>query len=103
MTKYRVHGPDVLQTRPPKKITPGTVPANKVPIYDHKGRPRGQVGPLATSATVSRFTGTLSNTLGKKDGRAAWIGAAPSKPSVAQRQAIELRKSLRTAKGSNSK
>jgi hypothetical protein len=93
---------DMMPT--PKKsklIKPGIVPDNKVPIYDHKGRQRGAVGKLATSATVSRFTGTLDNTLGKKDGRDAWIGAAPKKPnSAAQDQMAKLRASLRGARGS---
>jgi hypothetical protein len=85
-----------------KPIKPGIVPENRVPIYDHKGRQRGAVGKLATSVTVSRFTGTMDNKLGKKNGRDAWIGAGPSKPSVAQQQMSKLRASLRADKGSNS-
>jgi hypothetical protein len=86
-----------------KQTTPGEIPSNKIGVYDHKGRMRGQVGALATSATAARFSGTLNNKLGTKDGRPAWIGAAPNKPSADQNQMSKLRASLRTAKGSVSK
>jgi hypothetical protein len=60
-----------------KDRKPGTVAANKIPIYDHRGRPRGHVGAKATALTVARFTGTLGATLGRKNGRRAWLGAKP--------------------------
>ena len=64
---------------PPKKpeADPGTLPDNRIPVYDHKGRMRGQVGPKATSVTVTRFVGQHGAHLGKKDGRTAWIGPKP--------------------------
>lgn len=102
--KFRTHGPDVLQTQRPKKITPGQIGEGKLGVFDHKGRLRGQVGKLATNATAARFTGTLDNKLGKKDGRPAWIGAAPAKqikPSADQAAMTRLAASLRAAKGSN--
>jgi hypothetical protein len=99
--KFRTHGPDVLQAQRPNKIKPGQIASNKIGVYDHKGRLRGQVGMKATSVTASRLSGTADNKLGTKDGRPAWIGAAPSKPSMAQNQMAKLRASLRTAKGSN--
>jgi hypothetical protein len=89
--------PVVKKTKP---IKPGVVPENRIPIFDHAGRPRGAVGKLATSATVSRFTGTLDNRLGRKNGRVAWIGAAPEAPNkAAQQQAAKLAASLRADKG----
>jgi len=57
---------------------PGTVREGRIPIYNHKGHVVGNVGPNATDATVSRFLGRGGATLGKKDGRVAWIG--PSAP-----------------------
>jgi hypothetical protein len=99
--KFRTHGPDVMQTPRPNKIAPGRIGDGKLGVYDHKGRLRGQVGKLATSVTAARFTGTTNNTLGKKDGRDAWIGAAPKKPnSAAQQQMAKLRASLRADRGS---
>jgi hypothetical protein len=60
-----------------KQRKPGTVAANKIPIYDHRGNLRGAVGHKATAVTVARFTGTVGAKLGRKDGRQAWLGAAP--------------------------
>jgi hypothetical protein len=85
-----------------KPIKPGIVPDNKVPIFDHLGRMRGRCGLGMSSAGVSRFTGTLNNKLGKKNGRTAWIGAAPKGPNkVARQQTARLAASLRADKGSN--
>jgi hypothetical protein len=87
-----------------KQTKPGIVPDNRIPIFDHKGRQRGSVGKLATSVTVSRFTGTHDNRLGTKDGRAAWLGAAPKGPNkAAKAQTAKLQASLRADKGSVSK
>jgi len=61
-----------------KERKPGTVRDGRIPIYDNKGVLRGNVGPSATSVAVSRFLGRGGATLGKKDGRVAWIG--PSAP-----------------------
>lgn len=69
-----------------KNRKPGTVAANKIPIYDDKGRQRGAVGPKATSVTVSRFIGQHGAKLGKVKGRTAWIGPSapmPRKPETA--------------------
>jgi hypothetical protein len=100
--KFRTNTPDSMpEPRKTKPVKPGTVPENRVPIFDYAGRPRGAVGKLATSVTVSRFTGTLNNRLGKKDGRTAWIGGAPEGPNkAAQQQMAKLRASLRGARGS---
>ena len=61
MSKYRVSAYDAPK-RTAKTVKPGTLPDNKIPIFDHKGNRRGHVGRLASSATVSRFTGTVSYT-----------------------------------------
>jgi len=63
---------------------PGILHDHHVPIYDHKGRMRGHVGPLATSVTVARFTGQHGAKLGKKDGRTAWISPPPPPPKPPQ-------------------
>ena len=49
------------------------MPDHRIPIFDAKGNMRGTVGHKATSATVSRFTGTHNNSLVQKDGRDAWV------------------------------
>jgi hypothetical protein len=59
---------------------PGTVREGRIPIYDHRGVMKGNVGPHATSVTVSRFLGRSGATLGRKDGRRAWIGPSAPKP-----------------------
>ena len=63
---------------------PGTVRAGRIPIYSDKGVMRGNVGPHATSVTVSRFLGRNGATLGKKDGRVAWIGPSAPQPRRAE-------------------
>jgi hypothetical protein len=72
---FRTRGYDLLPPPPPAKPedTPGTIGEGKLGVYDHKGRLRGQVGKLATSATVSRFIGQHGAKLGTKDGRPAWL------------------------------
>ena len=68
---------DFVEKKPDK---PGTLPKQHIPIFDHNGHMRGRVGPKATSVTVSRFLGRHGATLGKKDGKDAWIGQEPPKP-----------------------
>ncbi len=102
MAKFRTTGPDVLP--PKKKIkTVDPLPPSRVPIFknDHMV---GHGGRKASSATVSRFTGTHDNKLGKKDGRDAWIATAPSRSNKAARaRKAKLVTQLRTDKGSVSK
>ncbi len=71
-TKFRT-GPDAPERRAPKQTTPGNVGEGKIAVYDGRGRMRGQVGPKATAATVSRFHGQLGSKLGTKNGAPAWI------------------------------
>jgi hypothetical protein len=100
MSKYRVSAYDAPK-RTAKTVKPGTLPDNKIPIFDHKGNRRGHVGRLASSATVSRFTGTPSNKLVKKDGGDAWVADKPIKPNTAARsQNAKLAAQLRQDKGS---
>lgn len=80
-TKFRTTGPDVLQPERKKpEEKPGTLHPHHIPIFDHKGRHRGHVGPKATAATVSRFTGQHGSKLSTKDGKPAWISPPPSPP-----------------------
>jgi hypothetical protein len=97
MSKFRTSAYDAPEPREPNAIRPGTLPDNRIPIFDHRGNMRGHVGKLATAATVSRF-GVSGAKLGKRDGRTAWLG---SKPSVAPKKDAKLAASLRAAKGSN--
>lgn len=73
MTKFRKSTHDAPERRAAKQTTPGNVGDGKIAVYDGRGRMRGQVGPKATAATVSRFHGQLGSTLGTKDGKPAWI------------------------------
>lgn len=100
---------------------PGDPPLNRLPIYDHEGNMRGHVGKTATQATVARFIGRHGATLGKKGGRAAWLGPKPppappmpKKPAFdpaaavgadpsASKASQTLEISLKAAKGSASK
>jgi hypothetical protein len=74
MTKFRTSAYDAPEPRKAKQTTPGTMPDNKIGVYDGKGRLRGRVGPGATSATASRFHGQLGSRLGTgPDGKPAWL------------------------------
>jgi hypothetical protein len=70
--KYRSNTPDAPNPYKAKIIKPGTVPANKIPVLDRKGRLRGQVGHLATAITARRFLNGRNATLQKKNGRDVW-------------------------------
>ena len=63
---------------------PGLLNEHHIPIYDHKKRMRGHVGPLATALTVARFTGQHGSKLGKVDGKTAWISPPPPPPPKPQ-------------------
>ena len=85
MAKFRTTGPDVLQPERKKaEDAPGMLHPHHIPIFDHRGRMRGHVGPKATAATVARFIGQHGAKLGKKDGKTAWIGPVPPKPKPPQ-------------------
>jgi len=99
-----------------KPDPPGTVQPPHIPIFDHNGHIRGRVGPKATSVTVARFLGRHGATLGKKDGKPAWLGQKPPMPpkpikfvtpkptaSPAQAQNHKLEISLKADKGSVNK
>lgn len=76
-----------MKTKPRR---PGTVAANKIPIYargaDGELQQRGHIGAKATSVAVSRFIGKHGAKLEKVKGRTAWVGPAapmPPKPETA--------------------
>ena len=75
MSKYRSNTHDAMKPVKTKATPKGVdaLPSSRIPIYDTKGHMRGHVGHKASSATVSRFTGTNNNKLGKKNGRTAWL------------------------------
>jgi hypothetical protein len=102
MTKFRSHGPDVMPT-PAKKPEPkpGVLNEHHIPIYDHKGRMRGHVGPLATASTVARFTGQHGSKLGKKEGKTAWLSPPPPPPPKPQIDPTAVAVAKATPKPSN--
>jgi hypothetical protein len=58
----------------------GTVAANRIPIYDHKGRMRGHAGPHMSEAGVARFTRSGAGAkLTVVNGRKAWVGNKPTR------------------------
>jgi hypothetical protein len=64
-----------------RKITeskPGTLPANRIPVFDADGNRRGHVGYKASAATCARF-GVPDAALTTKDGRPAWCGKGSNK------------------------
>jgi len=99
MTKYRKTAHDVTPL-PPKKPSakPGAPGENKIPVYDSQLRRRGHVGPLASSATVARFTGQHGAKLGKVDGRTAWLSPPPKGDGV--HRDARYAQNIRQAKGS---
>ena len=104
-TTYRTTGHDVLQPERKKpEDAPGTLHPHHIPINDHKGRHRGQVGPKATAATVSRFLGVHGATLGTgPDGKQAWLGPKPDsnvRVGKIAYQTAKLDKQRRQARGS---
>lgn len=58
---------------------PGHPPMNRILVVDHKGNIRGHVGKTATAATAARFVGHHGASLGKHEGRDAWITDPPPK------------------------
>jgi hypothetical protein len=83
MTKFRKNTHDAPERVTPKRDTPGKVGVGKIAVYDGKGRMRGQVGPKATAATVSRFHGQLGSKLGTgPDGKPAWLAPTLGKISA---------------------
>jgi hypothetical protein len=99
---FRTNTPDAMPE--PKKtqpIKPGTIPDHHIPIY-RGTKMVGQCGPKMTAAGVARFTGTADNHLAVRDGRTAWVSAAPKGPNkTAAAQTAKLAAHLRTDKGSN--
>jgi hypothetical protein len=85
MTKFRKTGHDLMPPKSKKpEEKPGTLNEHHIPIYDHKDRMRGHVGPKATEVTVARFTGQHGSKLGKRDGKPAWISPPPPPPKPPQ-------------------
>jgi len=83
-SKYRTDTRDSIPPAPKPKAEekPGQIGKGKLGTYDARGRLRGQVGPKATAATVSRFIGEHGAKLGTKNGRPAWLS-----PTLAQASA----------------
>lgn len=50
----------------------------KIPIIDHRGNQVGHCGPRAGAAVAARLLGNRNVTLGKKNGKPAWIGSKPN-------------------------
>jgi hypothetical protein len=71
---------DVMPPPVKKSVAPGKIGEHKLGVYDGKGRLRGQVGVKASSATASRFHGQLGSTIGKVNGRKAWLAPKEGSP-----------------------
>ena len=56
-----------------RKQKVGEVAAGRIPIIDKTGAVRGNVGPRATQACVSRILGHPNARLGKYKGRTSWL------------------------------
>jgi hypothetical protein len=85
---------------------PGEVPEGRLGVYKADGVTRvGHVGPSAGQPTVARFLGHPHARLTKIGGRPAWQEIGPTSGRGAVKAAAvanaKLKRSLRTAKGSN--
>jgi hypothetical protein len=77
----------------------GTVAPNRIPIIAKDGTTRGNVGPRATTATVSRFLGHHNARLGNHAGRKAWIEQGTnSRPRDVRRPSADYRHSRGSVK-----
>ncbi len=56
-----------------KERKPGSIPPGRIGVYGSGGHLVGHVGPHATAITAQRLAQQLGATLGKKDGRTAWL------------------------------
>jgi hypothetical protein len=91
-----------IAKRPAKQPTPGTLPENRIPVLDHRGRYRGHVGPNGISATVARFTKTHGAKLVEIDGSPAWVAPKPRSQRASNADAPNEKHAsdLRAARGS---
>lgn len=101
MTKFRTHGPDVLQSVP-KVIKPrNDAPPGRVGVYNYKGQRVAHVGPSAGIGVVSKLLGGASAETTKIKGKHAWQSTGPSRTNASRRAAAaKLAAQLRGDKGS---
>ena len=101
MTTYRTHGPDVHHDLAPKIIKPqNSAPEGRVGVFNFKGQRVGHVGPHAGISVATRLLGGAPASIGKVKGKPAWISTGPSRSSAVTRAAEQLRKQIRTDRGS---
>lgn len=82
-----------------RKLKVGEVREGRIPIIDKSGNVRGNVGPRATTATVSRFLGHSNARLGNYAGRKSWIEQGTnSRPRPVRRPSADRKHSLGSVK-----
>ena len=100
MKKFRTTGHDVLQPVSKPKFRPNDAPAGRIGVYNSKGQRVGHIGPHGGTSVVSKLLGGASAEIGKIKGKPAWISTGPSRGSAVTRAATQLRKQIRTDRGS---
>jgi hypothetical protein len=100
-TKFRTTGPDVHHDLAPKVIKPqNAAPEGRVGVFNSKGQRVGHVGPHAGVSVVSKLLGGAPAETTKIKGKHAWQSTGPSRSSAVTRAAEQLRKQIRTDRGS---
>src|ERR1019366_392963 len=101
--KYRTTGHDVTPPPPIKRKpihkTGVDAPPGRIGVYVD-GQRRAHVGPHAGVSVVSKLLGGAPAEIGKVRGKQAWISTGPSRSSAVTRAAVQLRKQIRTDRGS---
>jgi hypothetical protein len=100
MAKFRTTGHDVHHPASKPKFRPNDAPANRIGVFNSKGQRVGHVGPHAGISVASRLLGGAPAEIGKVKGKPAWISTGPSQTSAVTRAATQLRKQIRTDRGS---
>jgi hypothetical protein len=101
---YRTTGHDVRHPVVNKpKFKPNDPPANRIGIYNAKGQRVAHIGPHGGASVVSKLLGGAPAEIGKVKGKPAWISSGPSQTSAVTRAATQLRKQIRTDRGSAKK
>lgn len=70
----RTSGYDIMPLVKRKNAKPGRVAPNKIGVFDHHGNLGGQVGKLATAATVARFGAYGARLVKNSTGKHEWRG-----------------------------
>jgi hypothetical protein len=94
-TGHDVHHPVSKVIKPRNDAPPG-----RIGVYNTKGQRRGHVGEHAGIGVVSKLLGGAPAEIGRVKNRPAWIATGASRTSAVTRAAEQLRKQIRTDRGS---